>query len=162
MERLLSMMNIQLPHIVSDIEGAGAMAVINAIAKGETKPEKPVSLLNVKLFKASGEELLESLRGNYRPCPVNMLKEKVSEYNFFVSQMHEYEQYITAVLEDLSVLEEQKRMISKTVDQKQENENENTEVKKRLFKKKRKKRKEKHVKMNISLTGSLISVVFWA
>jgi hypothetical protein len=34
------MMNIRLPHTVSDIEEAGAMAVINAIAKGETKRKK--------------------------------------------------------------------------------------------------------------------------
>lgn len=109
--RQLSMMNVKIQNVVSDIEGVGAMKVIEAIAKGETDPEKLIKLLNINLFKASREELVASLNGNYRLGLINVLKEKLAEYNFFVSQMRKYEQYIIDMLEEISKLEEQMRLV---------------------------------------------------
>ncbi|MDR0613181.1 MAG: IS110 family transposase [Dysgonamonadaceae bacterium] len=122
MQRQLEMMNVKLQHEISDIEGVGAMKIIRAICGGETDPEKLVSLLNLNLFKATKEDLVESLRGNYRTCLVNVLKEKLSEYDFFVSQMRKYEQYIITILEEISKLEEQKRMVNETIASKGTNE----------------------------------------
>jgi hypothetical protein len=82
-QRQLSMMNVKIQTVISDIEGVGGMKVIRAIAGGETDSEKLVSHLNVTLFKASKEELSASLKGNYRPCLVNVLKEKLVEYDFW-------------------------------------------------------------------------------
>ncbi|MDR0724936.1 MAG: transposase, partial [Prevotellaceae bacterium] len=140
MNRQLEMMNCKLPTVVSDIEGVGAMKIIRAIAEGETNPEKLVNLLNLNLFKASKEDLIESLRGNYRPCLVNVLKEKLTEYDFFVSQMRKYEQYIIFTLENISTLEEQKRMVKENMELK-ENKGlkENKELKKNSNKKTNKK-----------------------
>jgi hypothetical protein len=98
------MMNCKLPDVVSDIEGAGAMKIMRG-----NRTEKIICFLNLNLFKASKEELLESLKGNYRPCLVNVLKEKLVEYDFFVSQMRKYEQDIISILEHISELKEQKR-----------------------------------------------------
>jgi hypothetical protein len=110
-QRLLTMMNVKFANVVSDIEGVGAMKVITAIAEGETDAEKLVALLNLKLFKKSSkEEITESLKGNYRSCWVYVLKEKLEEYKFFVSQMRKYETRIEHILEEISILEETKRI----------------------------------------------------
>jgi pyruvate/oxaloacetate carboxyltransferase len=86
-QRLLTLMNIKLQHHVSDIEGVGAMNVLRAIASGTQEAETLVSLMHAEHFKASREELVASLEGNYRPHFVAMLKMKLEEYDFFVSQM---------------------------------------------------------------------------
>jgi transposase len=109
--RQLSMMNVKIQNVVSDIEGVGAMKVLEAIVKGETDAEKLVDLLNLNLFKASREDLVASLKGNYRPGLVYVLKEKMTEYHFFVSQMHNYEKYIIDMLEEISKLEEEIRRV---------------------------------------------------
>jgi hypothetical protein len=154
-QRQLEMMNVKMQHIVSDIEGVGSLKVIREIANGETDPEKLVSLLNLNLFKATREELVESLRGNYRPCLVNVLKEKLVEYDFFVSQMRRYERYITDILEQLSELEEQKRKVNETIEQKENKEQEKQEVKKKTAKKKAKKAKKTKARKNeYSFDGS--------
>jgi hypothetical protein len=129
-QRQLSMMNVKIQNVISDIEGVGGMKVIRAIAGGETDSEKLVGLLNVALFKASKEELAASLKGNYRPCLVNVLKEKLAEYDFFVSQMRKYEHYIIAILDHLSEVEEAKRRVKETMGQKENKEGKKTAPKK--------------------------------
>jgi len=105
-QRLLSMMNIKLQHLISDIEGVGGMKIIRAIASGVTCTEKLVNLIDVKRFKASREDLIASLEGIYKEQFVNLLNMKLQEYDFFVSRMKKYEAYIEETLQKILSTEE--------------------------------------------------------
>jgi len=99
--RLLTLLNIKYQHLVSDIEGVGSMKLLRAIARGETRPEKLLELLDLRRFKASKESLLSSLEGNCKKEYINLLRMKLQEYDFFISQMKSYEELIEEVLKRL-------------------------------------------------------------
>jgi hypothetical protein len=101
--RQLTLMNIKFQHLISDIEGVGGMQLLRAIASGESDPVKLLSLLNLKRFKASSEDLLKSLQGIYKEQFVNLLKMKLKEYDFYKEQMLEYDKLIEGVLKKIVV-----------------------------------------------------------
>jgi phage shock protein A len=77
------------------------------------------------------------------------------EYDFFVSQMRKYEQYIISILEHISELEEQKRMVKEKMEQ-----TEQKELKKKT-KKRQIKSRPKHVKTNTVLMAQNTFAIFW-
>ena len=101
-QRILTLMNVKFQHLISDIEGVGGMNMIRAIASGVTDPEKLVNLIDVKRFKASREDLVSDLEGIYKEHYVNLLKMKLQEYDFFVSQMRHYETFIEETLKKIT------------------------------------------------------------
>jgi transposase len=64
-QKTLEDANIKLASVVSDITGKSARAIVDALANGETDPEKLAALVTTKL-RASRETVLEVLRGNVR------------------------------------------------------------------------------------------------
>ena len=102
-QRLLTMMNLKLHHLISDIEGAGGLSILRAVASGVTHAETLVDLLDLKRFKASREDLVSSLEGIYKEQFVTLLKMKLQEYDFFVSQMKNYDTCIEATLQKIVV-----------------------------------------------------------
>jgi transposase len=61
-QKVLEDSNIKLDSIVSDIMGKSARAVLQALAAGESDPQKLVALTSGRL-KATREQLLDALRG---------------------------------------------------------------------------------------------------
>jgi transposase len=120
-QRQLDLMNIKLPHFVSDVEGVSSMRVLRAIASGITDPEELLSLMDIHRFKADRETLLKSLKGNYRHGLVNILKEKIKEYDFCLSQMKQYDKYLAESLEKIKMILEaqEKAMKSKEEEEKE-------------------------------------------
>jgi hypothetical protein len=101
MHRLLTLMNIKFQHLISDIEGVGGMKLLRAIACGVSEPEELLAYIDVDRFKASREELLDSLNGIYKEQFVTLLQMKLEEYDFFVNQMKKYELLIEGVLKKM-------------------------------------------------------------
>jgi len=101
--RQLTLMNIKFQHLISDIEGVGGMKLLRAIASGVSDPVKLLSLLELKRFKASPEELLKSLQGIFKEQFVILLKMKLKEYDFHKDQMLEYDKLIEGVLKKIVV-----------------------------------------------------------
>jgi transposase len=104
--RILSLMNIKLQHIISDIEGVGGMKLLRAIASGINDPATLLKQIDVDRFKAEEETFLESLTGIYKEQFVTLLRMKLEEYDFFVSRMKLYELLIEEVLKKLPEFEE--------------------------------------------------------
>lgn len=100
-QKVLSGMNIKFQHLISDIEGVTGMQLLEAICSGIREPEALLAKVGHKRLKASPEELLRSLQGDYRECHLNILKEKLNEYRFLKKQMEAYEHYIEASLKKL-------------------------------------------------------------
>jgi len=102
-QRTLTLMNIKIQHLVSDIEGANAMKLLRGIADGISDPKQLLGLMDTTLFKASEEDLLKSLVGIYKEQLVTILKNQLKSYDFFKQQMLEYETSIEEVLKNLVV-----------------------------------------------------------
>ncbi len=81
MHKLLSLMNIQLSLVLSDISGKSATAIIKAIIGGERNPAKLADLVEVGC-KCSLEDMMKALHGKYSDEYIFMLKEE--------QEMHEY------------------------------------------------------------------------
>ena len=65
MQKTLEDANIKLSSVVSDITGKSARAILDALSKGETDPEKLSDLVTTRI-RASRATVLEALRGNVR------------------------------------------------------------------------------------------------
>ncbi len=100
--RLLTQMNIKVQHLISDIEGVGGMKLLRAIAQGISDPGELLTLIDLKRFKASREELLESLQGIYKKQFVILLQMKLKEYDFFKEQMIGYDRLIEDTLKKVT------------------------------------------------------------
>jgi transposase len=82
MQKALLQMNVQLPHVLSDVTGVSGLAIIDAILKGERDPVKLAALVDRRV-RASQQTIQQALRGDYR-----------EEYLFVLRQAHElYQTY---------------------------------------------------------------------
>jgi len=100
-QRTLSLMNLKVQHLLSDIEGVSGMAVLEAIAGGCKEPEALVELIKLGRVKASKEDLILSLSGYYKANYIAILNQQLKTYKFHVEQMRDYEKYIEAVLKKM-------------------------------------------------------------
>ena len=96
-QKNLDMMNIKLHKVLSSIMTKSGLAVIKAILEGERQPEKLWELCQDKIDNKKKQDVIDSLKGNYR-----------SEYLFGIKQalqMWEYyqnmEKQCDAVIEKL-------------------------------------------------------------
>jgi transposase len=101
--RQLTLMNLKVQHQISDIEGVGGMKLLRAIANGISDPLELLSLLDLKRFKATPDELFKSLQGIYKEQFVTLLKMKLKEYDFYKEQMLAYDGLIEKVLQKIVV-----------------------------------------------------------
>lgn len=65
MQKSLELMNIKFHTVISDITGTSGRAVVEAIIAGERQAENFLPLINYRV-KASREEIIKSLQGNWR------------------------------------------------------------------------------------------------
>jgi transposase len=100
-QKTLTLMNVKTQHLISDIEGVAGMKLLNAICSGITDPEVLLDIIYTKQLKASREDLLSSLQGNYQPQYINILGEQLKTYSFLIGQMQAYEKYIEEILEKM-------------------------------------------------------------
>jgi transposase len=105
--RQLTLMNIKVQHLISDIEGVSGMKLIRGIATGEQDPAVLLSLIDVGKLKATEEELLESLKGLYKKQHVTVLNRLLRAYDFFKDEMKQYESLVKEVLDKMLPVDEQ-------------------------------------------------------
>src|SRR5246127_164385 len=63
MQKVLTEMNIQLAHVLSDLSGVSGMKIIGAILEGERDPRKLAALARPEV-KATPNDIANSLEGN--------------------------------------------------------------------------------------------------
>jgi transposase len=100
-QRLLTQMNIKVQHLISDIEGVSGMKLLRGIAQGINDAEKLLSVIDVSKLKADKADLIKSLKGNYKKQYICILKNTLTSYDFFKTQMREYEILIEDVLKKM-------------------------------------------------------------
>jgi len=86
MQKALSLMNLQLHNVLSDITGETGMKIIRAIIEGERDPRKLASYRD-RRCKNSVETVAKSLTGNYRAEHIFALTQAVELYDFYRNQI---------------------------------------------------------------------------
>ena len=96
--RTLTLMNIKVQHLISDIEGVSGMILVRGISEGIKDPESLLSMIDITKLKASEDDLKKSLQGIYKQQYITVLKLSLESFDFFKKQMNVYEKLIEEVL----------------------------------------------------------------
>ena len=100
MQKALEQMNVQLHKVLSDITGVSGMRILRAIAQGERDPVKLLGLKHA-LVKASDEEILKALTGNWRPEHLFALGQALEAYDFLQHQIHACDRQIEGCMQQM-------------------------------------------------------------
>ena len=100
MQRALTEMNVQLHNVISDLSGVTGQAIVRAILQGERDP-RVLAGLRDRRIQAREQELVESLRGNWKDDVLFELQQAVEAYDFHRQQMAQcdgrVQQYMAAL-----------------------------------------------------------------
>lgn len=112
MQKALTLMNIRLHQVISQIHGNSGMKVLKAILEGERDAEKLLALCHESIVQNKREAVLESLQGNYREEHLFALQQGVDCYEFYQQKMVECDKKIDMQLKSLNTGKE--RPVKKT------------------------------------------------
>jgi transposase len=86
MQKAMTLMNLQLQHVLSDITGTTGLAIVDAIVVGERDP-KELSKLRDPRVKASSDVIEKSLCGNWREEHLFTLGQSRQFHRFYQEQI---------------------------------------------------------------------------
>jgi len=98
MQKALTLMNIRLKEVLSQIHGASGIAIIEAILKGERDRSVLVSLCYQSVIKKKKELVLKALEGKYTEAGLFALKQAYDGYLFYLRQIEECDKKINIVV----------------------------------------------------------------
>jgi hypothetical protein len=111
MQKALSLMNLQLANVLSDVTGETGMRIIRSILDGERDPGVLAAHRDPRC-KSSLEKIKKSLTGHYKKEQIHALKQAVDAYDFCQGQLlscdFEIERHLLSfatVLEEAPALE---------------------------------------------------------
>jgi transposase len=98
MQKVLIEMNVQLSNVLSDISGVSGMRMIGAILEGERDPETLAALVQPGV-KATAEDILKSLEGNWRKELLFVLRQQVELYRMYQEKIQDCDRQLREHLE---------------------------------------------------------------
>jgi transposase len=98
MQKALTLMNIRLKEVLSQIHGASGMAIIEAILKGERDRQVLVSLCHRSVLKNKKDLILKALEGKYTTAGLFALKQAYQGYKFYSQQIGECDKRLNDVI----------------------------------------------------------------
>jgi transposase len=101
MQKALTLMNLQLHTVVTDITGTTGISIIRAIAAGERDPAVLAKNRDPRC-KASHQTIVESLTGNYRPDHLFVLGQSLRLYDTYQELIAESDQHANKLLDELT------------------------------------------------------------
>jgi len=96
-QKSLTQMNIFIHNVISDIVGVTGLAIIEAIVKGQTNPKELLKFKNYRI-KASDEDIVKSLTGNYKEEHVFTLKQALETFHYFKKLIRQTDDEIEKLL----------------------------------------------------------------
>jgi transposase len=97
-QKALTQMNIQLANVLSDVSGVTGQAILKAILAGERDPHKLAALRDPRV-KASEEQIVRYLEGNWQEDLLFVLKQEQEAYEFCQQQMAECDRQLQQYLQ---------------------------------------------------------------
>jgi transposase len=101
MQKALSQMNVQLDNVIADVAGECGQRIIRAILAGERDPQR-LAALRSKRIRASEQELVKSLQGNWRPEHLFALRQAVDLYDAYQQKLRECDEELAKTLATLA------------------------------------------------------------
>lgn len=98
MQKAMSLMNIQLHNVLSDITGETGFKIIRAIVSGE-RDVKKLAEFRDRRCKNSIELIEKSLEGNYKPEHLFKLRQELTLYDKYQEMLFECDHVIKSCLE---------------------------------------------------------------
>lgn len=98
MQKALTLMNIRLKEVLSQIHGASGMAIIEAMLNGERDKNVLVSLCHQSVIRKKKDFILKALEGRYTEAGLFALKQAYDGYKFYLSQIEECDKKINIVI----------------------------------------------------------------
>ncbi len=105
MQKALTVMNVRLTNVLSDITGATGMKIIRAIVAGERNPEVLASFRHSNCAK-SQEEIAKSLEGYYKREQLFALKQALELYDFYDHQVGDCDTELEALYQEFDFPDE--------------------------------------------------------
>ena len=102
MHKVLTLMNIRLGNLISQLHGASGMRVMEAILAGERDPERLAALCDKRILGKKGIEVVESLRGCYKDAHLFELRQVLASYRFAQQQIAECDKELERMLQALT------------------------------------------------------------
>jgi transposase len=113
MQKALVMMNIRLHEVISQIQGAAGLKIIEAILTGERDVERLALLCNKQILNNKRGEVIESLKGNYRTEHLFALQQALNAWKFYHSLIAECDMKIELILSTTTQNKPPLRQLSK-------------------------------------------------
>ncbi len=95
--KALTLMNLHLGQVVTDVTGKTGMTIIRAILAGEREASRLAQLRHPGV-KSSEEEIVKALEGNYQKDHLFCLQQAVRAYDFYTELLAQCDQEIEALL----------------------------------------------------------------
>lgn len=103
MQKALTLMNIRLAEVISDITGASGMKMIEAILKGVRDPEELAAMCHQKILLNKKEVLLKSLEGTYREDHLFALEQAYKTWRHYNEMIVECDKMMEELLNKMSI-----------------------------------------------------------
>lgn len=101
MQKALTLMNIRLKEVISQLHGASGMRIIRAILNGERDAETLTQMCSSRILTTKREQVLKSLKGHYSSSGIFTLEQAVKAYDFYKTQIAECDKRIEEVLQQI-------------------------------------------------------------
>ena len=98
MQKALTLMNIRLKEVLSQIHGKSGMAIIEAILNGERNRDVLVGLCYSSILKDKKDLVYKSLDGMYTNAGLFALKQAYDAYQFYLQQIQQCDIQINIVI----------------------------------------------------------------
>ena len=102
MQKALTLMNIRLKEVISQLHGASGMRIIRAILQGERNVETLTAMCEDSILKNKKDRVAKSLKGHYNQSGLFSLEQAVECYDFYQTQIHRCDKKIEQVLTKMS------------------------------------------------------------
>jgi transposase len=101
MQKALTLMNLKLDRVLSDVTGETGMRILRDIVTGERDPHKLAAHRDPRC-KSSEALVLEALRGNYQEPLVFTLRHTLELYDHYQDKLKECDQEIQRLVDDMA------------------------------------------------------------
>jgi len=98
MQKALTVMNIRLKEVLSQIHGASGIAIIKSILKGERDRQVLLSLCHRSVLKNKKELVLKALEGKYTNAGLFALEQAYDGYKYCQQKVDECDQQLNIVI----------------------------------------------------------------
>lgn len=102
MQKALTLMNLRVHQVISQINGVSGMRMLKEIVNGERDAHKLLALCDVRIQQNKSEQVLAGLVGFYQPQHLYALADAIENYEFFEKKINDCDRQIEQVLNQLS------------------------------------------------------------